>query len=462
MKKIKAWFKGLPSFYLGPTYYIHDKKVKEKDTNNFIFVVSLIFTLILYFTFRGSAGIKSDFSHFFNGVSSGNALLIILLILAGLSLIAGPLMAYFVHKKRYLMVKDTFLYIVTAFSFNFGIKNNTWLIWFVMFVPALFLLYSMGIFGFRLIAKLVKGQLTPEREEDYLFRSRKARKFFNRFLIYLKHNWGQVLIVIALIVLTIGVLYPLYILILRSFKYSIDDLSNPFVVPARFTFDNYHVAWESIKGAFLNSILTSVGVTFGTMILASLLAYSFIRFNFPLKKFLFYAIIALMMIPGILTLISRYRLVLDMGLVGSLWGIVLPGMAGYVPAAFMLLFTFFSGIPHDLFDAADVDGANDLSVYYHIVLPLSKPILSTIAIQTFVGEWNDYLWARLIIGTKEELNTLPVFLTSFSTTYADPNSFLGMGVPFAGYVLSAIPLVLIFIVASKQFIEGLTSGAFKM
>ena len=149
-----------------------------------------------------------------------------------------------------------------------------------------------------------------------------------------------------------------------------------------------------------------------------------------------------------------------MGLVGSLWGIVLPGIAGYIPMAFMLLFTFFKGIPKDLFEAADMDGATDLKTFMHVVVPLSKPILSTIAIQTFVGEWNDYLWAYLIVGSDESKQTLPVLLQSLSSSYESQS--LAMAAPFAGYVLSAIPLVLIFIVASKQFIEGLTSGAFKM
>ena len=264
--------------------------------------------------------------------------------------------------------------------------------------------------------------------------------------------------ILALIIFAVSVLLPLFFLISRSFKGLQDDMTYPFELPTKVTFDNYTFMWEVLKDAFMNSLITTIGVTVGTVILASLLAFAFIRFRFPGKNIIFYLIISLMMIPGILTLLSRYQIVLGLNMEEKLVGIIVPGIAGFIPMAFMLLFTFFKGIPKDLFEAADIDGANDFTSFFRIVVPLSKPILSTIAIQTFVGEWNDYLWAKLIIGSNDEIITLPVLLQSFSQAYEGT----GMGAPFAGYVLSAIPLVLIFIVASKQFIEGLTSGAFKM
>ena len=247
---------------------------------------------------------------------------------------------------------------------------------------------------------------------------------------------------------------------MRSFKFSIDDLTDPYAIPTRITFDHYSYMWNYLSDAYFNSLVTTIGVTLGTVVLASILAFAFIRFKWPMKNVFFYAIIGLMMIPGILTLITRYQLVDKLGMLNSLWGIIIPGIAGYIPMGFMLLYTFFTNIPKELFEASDVDGASDLKAFMRITVPLSKPILSTIAIQTFIGEWNDYLWASLIIGSDDTLYTLPVYLKRISDTYATQN--LAMSAPFAGYVLSAIPLVLIFIVASKQFIEGLTSGAFKM
>ena len=164
-----------------------------------------------------------------------------------------------------------------------------------------------------------------------------------------------------------------------------------------------------------------------------------------------------MMIPSILTLITRYQQVVSMGMLNSFSGIILPGIAGYIPASFMLLFTFFAGLPRDLFEAAQIDGSSDLKTYLKIVTPLSAPILWTIGIQTFVGEWNDYLWAKIVL-TDDTWKTLPVYLTDITTAYEG----LGYAVPFAGYVLASLPLIVIFIAASKQFISGMTSGAFKI
>jgi ABC-type glycerol-3-phosphate transport system permease component len=169
-------------------------------------------------------------------------------------------------------------------------------------------------------------------------------------------------------------------------------------------------------------------------------------------------IISLMMVPAILTLITRYQQIVSMGLTNSFSGVILPGIAGYIPSSFILLFTFFAGLPKDLFEAAEVDGANDAKTYVKIVAPLSSPILWTIGIQTFVGQWNDYLWSKLVM-TDDTWKTLPVYLTDLTEDLA---ATTGYAVPFAGYVLSSIPLIVIFIAASKQFISGMTSGAFKM
>ena len=287
---------------------------------------------------------------------------------------------------------------------------------------------------------------------------KKNQKKRSKFVIWLEKNWGQIFIVIGLLILAVLVLYPLFIMVLRSFKFPEDDVANPFGLAHRYTFDNYITIWSYIKNSYLKSFITTIGVTAGTVICASFLAYAFIRFRFPFKKFFFYAIISLMMIPGILTLISRYQQIVDMKLTNNLLGIILPGIAGYIPMAFMLLFTFFNGLPKELFEAADMDGAGDFKVYFKIVVPLSRPIIWTIGIQTFVGEWNDFLWAKLVL-VDDDMVTLPVVLNSISQ---DLGESIAYALPFAGYVLSALPLLLILIVASKQFIEGLTSGAFKM
>jgi len=283
-----------------------------------------------------------------------------------------------------------------------------------------------------------------------------TRKKENKFTLFFKRNWGQLLILLSLIVLAILVLYPLFILLIRSFKSPDLDNADPFGFPTVVTFENYMVIWPLLKNAYLNSFVTTISVTVGTVLLSSMLAYAFIRFNFPGKKIIYYLIISLMMIPGILTLITRFQMVVSMGLINTYSGVILPGIAGYIPSSFVLLFVFFTGLPKDLFEAAEIDGASDFKTYTHIVAPLSTPILWTIGIQTFVGEWNDYLWAKLILNG-ETWKTLPVYLTEIN--YQTAGSWT---VPFAGYILSSLPLVFLFIAAGKQFISGMTSGAVKM
>lgn len=479
MKKIINSFK---SYLFGPYHslWVEDKR-NIKDPNNFVMVLSLIFSILFFMIFRTGIDVFfKDIGYSFANILSGSNIVFFVLLVASILLLVFNQL--FVSKKKKIVTLGNsialvafvyVLYFVISVSKSVNVKNNNWLLWLIMVIPSFVLLFSLLVRVVRLVISYtqITPQITEARFADYTFKVRYQKRIFRRLGAYLKENWGQVLVVIALTSLALGVLFPLVILLLRSIKDAYWDLAHPFDVPTKFTFDNYKVAWESIKDAFVNSLVTTIGVTVGTLICASLLAFTFIRFKFPGKNILFYAIIGLMMIPGILTLISRFQLVQQISLMDDGYGdwitrfkvfggIILPGIAGYIPMAFMLLFTFFNALPKDLFEAADVDGAKDLSIFLKIVVPLSKPILSTIAIQTFVGEWNDYLWANLVHGNFDESATLPVMLQTMSQL-ADQGG-LPYTVVFAGYVLSAIPLVLIFIVASKQFIEGLTSGAFKM
>lgn len=447
----------------GPNFNIYDKKVNEKDPNMFVFFISLIFALTLWFIIRGFDVAINDFTSFFN---------IWILIPLGVATTLTTSFAIVISKKHFVCIKECIFGFLLPFFIAFIVheakcfeihteeKAENWFIYLVMSFPYYITIFSTVLFTLRGFFKMFFGKDTPERENDQKVRYHLLKKSYIKVGNYFKHNWGQILIVIAIIVLALTVLLPLVVLIMRSLKYSMDDITDPYGIPTRVTFDHYSYMWNYLSDAYFNSLVTTIGVTLGTVVLASILAFAFIRFKWPLKNIFFYAVIVLMMIPGILTLISRYQLATDIGLLGSLWGIILPGIAGYIPMGFMLLYTFFTGIPKELFEAADVDGASDMKAFLNITVPLSKPILSTIAIQTFVGEWNDYLWASLIIGSNDDIYTLPVYLKRISDSYATQN--LAMSAPFAGYVLSAIPLVLIFIVASKQFIEGLTSGAFKM
>ena len=167
-----------------------------------------------------------------------------------------------------------------------------------------------------------------------------------------------------------------------------------------------------------------------------------------------------MMIPGTLTLIPRFQLVINIfGLKDNFIGVVLPSIAASVPLGVYLITTFFKGIPKELFEAAEIDGCNKFKQYILIAVPLTTPIIATLGLMTFMSAWNDLLWPRLILQN-ESLHTISIGLVPFTENYySTVGSF---GVPFAGYVIVSMPLIILFFLTSKQFIKGLTSGAFKL
>lgn len=274
-----------------------------------------------------------------------------------------------------------------------------------------------------------------------------------------KYNFGriypQVLVGTAIIILCLMVLFPLFLLVFNSFK---TDTFNPIEWPSDgFAFEGYTLIWDYIKGNYLNSLVVTISVCLGVTLFGSCAGYAFARFNFPFKNVLFMTVLAFMMVPGLLTLVARYDLVVQLKLNNNLLGVILPAISGSLPFAIFLTKTFFENLPNEMYEAANMDGMGEFQKFFKLTVPLSKPILITLMIQTFVGQRNDYLWSRLVLQD-ESLQTLPVVLVSLTESLGE----LSYCAPFAGYVLSAIPLVIIFVIGNKKFIEGMTSGAFKM
>lgn len=278
--------------------------------------------------------------------------------------------------------------------------------------------------------------------------------------IYIKKNYAQFILIFSLIVIAVMVFYPFWLTVIKSFKDATQDVYNPYTITFPFHFENYTLAWAYVNPYFINSLIIAVLETIGSLFIASITAFGFTRFNFPFKNTIYIAILALMMVPSTLTLIPKYMLIKDLGLINSFSGIIVPGLVGGLPFRLMLLRTFFAGVPNDLFEAADIDGANQIKQYIHVMLPLCLPILSVLAVNNFWGCWNGVIWPKLIL-IDEAKYTIPIGIIAFTNEYQGLNRG-AMGAPLAAYVISSIPLILIFSVASKQFIRGLTSGAFKM
>jgi multiple sugar transport system permease protein len=201
-----------------------------------------------------------------------------------------------------------------------------------------------------------------------------------------------------------------------------------------------------------NSLITSVAITFITVATSALAGYGFSRVSFAGKRWLYAAIIAAIIIPPQLLIVPLFRQMLAFDLVDTYWGIILPQT--FAPAMVLILKRFFDQIPVELEDAARVDGANRLRVFWSIVLPLSRPILAAVAIFVFIGAWNNFLWP-FIVTTDADLMTLPVGLQTVKSAYG-----LQYAQNMASAILAALPLVVVFLFFQRQIIKGIATTGF--
>ncbi len=220
--------------------------------------------------------------------------------------------------------------------------------------------------------------------------------------------------------------------------------------------DGYRYAWEVLRPYTLNTVLVCLATVFGVIFVGSVSAYVFSKCRFPGKKALFMAILSFMMIPGVLTLVPSFMWVKQLGLLNSHWVLILPYIAGGQVFAIFLFKSFFDGLPNELFESAKMDGANHLTLYWNLVLPLSKPIISVVAITNILGTWNNFLWP-FITNSDEKYHVVSSGLFIMRGTAVSAN----YATMFAAYVLASIPLLILFLYATKPFMAGVTSGAFK-
>jgi len=204
---------------------------------------------------------------------------------------------------------------------------------------------------------------------------------------------------------------------------------------------------------FMNSLIVSVVSTLGILLFDSMAGYVFAKKQFPGRDFLFWMMISTMMIPGQVTLVPMYILVTRLGIKGSLYSVIFPPLA--MVFGVFLMRQFMKTIPTELIEAAKIDGASELSIYWKIILPLSKPALATLGILVFMSVWNSFLWP-LIILNKDYLFTLPVGLKSLQ----DKN-LVDYGLLMSGASISAIPMFIVFLFFQKYFVKGLTLGSLK-
>jgi multiple sugar transport system permease protein len=231
----------------------------------------------------------------------------------------------------------------------------------------------------------------------------------------------------------------------------------PRLIPAHPTLSNFVSAWNSnhFGRYFFNSVLVTLPTTAAVVVLSAMMGFAFARFNFPLKRPLFYCVLVLMMLPAMTLLIPQFTLAVKFKLINSLAGLVLVYIAQNLPMNTFLLTGFLKEIPDELVDAARVDGASWWRIFTGIFLPLSKPALATVAIFASLGAWDEYTWAVTILN-KSEVRTLPIGIALFQGVHATD-----WGLVFAASLIAITPIILLFIVLQRYFIRGALSGAIK-
>jgi len=251
---------------------------------------------------------------------------------------------------------------------------------------------------------------------------------------------------------------PLFIMIVVSFKTNQQYQANPFFFDpvSEWDWSNWSFAWHTVSGYIWNSIFVSVLSTLTTISMVLLSAYALARYRFPGRNIIFYGIIASMFLPGTAaTLVTLFDLLKRLNLINSLWALVLMGTNGGQIAGIFLIKQFIEDIPGSLFEAAQMDGAGHLHQIRHIVLPMSIPVISICMIMDFLGTWNNVI-LPLIVLRDEELLTIPVGLMRLEGEYVKQ-----YGQMMAGFAISSIPLVIMFIFTMKTFVKGLAAGAVK-
>lgn len=256
-----------------------------------------------------------------------------------------------------------------------------------------------------------------------------------------------------LLVLT---LTPFYLLLINAFKAQTEIIKTPFLLAKSWQFSNFAKAMPQVVRPMLNSLVVTISIVLITIAVSMLASYAFVRYErFAGKEVLYYGIIALLMIPGFVMLIPQFVQITNLGLYNSYLGLILPPVAYQVAMGTFLIRSSMESIAKSLFEAAQIEGAGDMKILLGIVVPLSKPIISTVTIMTGLNAWNNYIWP-LVASTGESTQQIAVALTKMIMSAADGN-----GVLFAGYIIASIPLILLFCFASKHFVAGITQGAVK-
>lgn len=229
------------------------------------------------------------------------------------------------------------------------------------------------------------------------------------------------------------------------------------IVPLPFTLENYAnlLTQGQIHVWFFNSFMVAIGMTLGVLILSTTAGFAFARLQFTGKRFLLVFILLGLMIPEQAVFIPLYTMFSDYGWHNSHHGLIIPRLA--VPIGVFIMYQFFKGVTRDVEEAARIDGANTFQIFWHVMLPLARPAMMTVAILTFLYAWNDYLWP-LVSAQRTEHFTITLGLASLQSNFAQSE---GLGSVMASGVLASLPVVVLFLIFQKYVVKAVSVGGSK-
>jgi multiple sugar transport system permease protein len=260
----------------------------------------------------------------------------------------------------------------------------------------------------------------------------------------------------ALIVLSALTIAPLLWMLSASFMPAGEaNQFPPPLLPSEPTLEHYRQLFTRLNLAryLFNSALLAVSVTVLSLVINSMAGYAFAKLRFRGRDRIFNLLLGALVVPAQVAMLPLFLLMKEMGLVNTYWGVIIPGLASVF--GIFLIRQYALSIPDDLLDAARVDGAGELRIYWMVVLPVLKPILVTLAIFTFMGVWNDFMWP-LIVLSDDRLYTLPVALANLSGERVQDTELM-----MAGSVLTILPVLLVFIVLQRYYVQGVMLGSVK-
>ena len=267
---------------------------------------------------------------------------------------------------------------------------------------------------------------------------------------------GSIVRTTFLLVMTFIILAPIIWFVLSSFKDPTElGARPPKILPTNWAFSNYTEAFQmyNYMRYFTNSVIVTSVATVLTLLINSMAAYAFAKYNFRGRDGLFVMTLAMIMIPLQVILIPIYLVVSSLGLVNTYWGMIIPAAA--TPTGVFIIRQYMLTIPDELIEAARIDGAGEFRIFARIVLPLCRPALAVVAIFSILWRWNDFLWP-LLIAQKEELYTLPVALALLNGQLVVPyNIVLAMS------VMSIIPVLFMFVFMPRQIVQGIAQTGIK-